>query len=91
MHAIVAVATIEPGRADEGKQNLESNVVPRVKQAPGAIGGYWTRSSDGEHGTAMVVFETEEAARAGADAIPSMKPDFVTFDSIEVLEVVAHF
>jgi hypothetical protein len=39
----------------------------------------------------MVVFETEEAARAGAEAIPSMKPDSVTFDSIEVLEVVAHF
>jgi hypothetical protein len=34
MHAIVAVARIEPGRTDEGKQHLESTVVPRVKQAP---------------------------------------------------------
>jgi hypothetical protein len=92
MHAVVASVTIDPGRAEEAKAYLESNIVPRVKQAPGAVSGYWTHSSDGGHGSGMVVFESEEAARAGAEAIPNIpRPDFVTFDSIEVREVVAHF
>ena len=40
----------------------------------------------------MVIFENEEAARAAADNIPNLPtPDFVTFDNIEVREVVAHF
>ncbi len=92
MHAVLATVTIEPGRAEEAQAHLESNVVPAVKQAPGAVSGYWTRSSDGEHGSGMVIFETVEAARAGAEAIPNMpRPDFISFDSIEVREVVAQF
>lgn len=38
----------------------------------------------------MILFESEEAARAGADmAQNSPRPDFVTFDTVEVCEVVA--
>jgi hypothetical protein len=80
------------GGAEEARAFLESNIVPRVKETPGAVSGYWTHSSDGEHGSGMVLFETEEAARAGAEAMPNMpRPDFVTFDNVEVREVVAHF
>ena len=89
MHAVVASVSIEPGRAEEATEHLQSTVVPRVKEVPGVVSGYWTRSSDGEHGTAMVVFETEDAARAAADQVPNMAPEYVHFDSIEVREVVA--
>ena len=89
MHAVVASASIDPGRANEAQEHLQSNVIPRVKQVPGVVSGYWTRSSDGEHGTAMVVFETEDAARAAAEQVPNMAPEYVHFDSIEVREVVA--
>jgi len=92
MHAIIASVTIEPGHDEEAQAQLENNVLPMVKQAPGAVSGYWMRSDDGQHGSSVVLFENEEAARAGADMIPNTpRPDFVTFDSIEVREVVAHF
>jgi heme-degrading monooxygenase HmoA len=89
MYAVVANARIEPGRAEDATAHLQSTVVPRVKEVPGVVSGYWTRSSDGEHGTAMVVFESEDAARAAAEQVPNMAPEYVHFDSIEVREVVA--
>ncbi|TMK29510.1 MAG: hypothetical protein E6G61_09485 [Actinobacteria bacterium] len=92
MHAVVVTVSIEPGHAEEAKAQLETNVLPRAKETPWVVSGYWTRSPDGEHGFSMVIFENEEAARAAADNIPNLPtPDFVTFDNIEVREVVAHF
>jgi hypothetical protein len=89
MHAVVARARVESGRADEATAHLQSTVIPRVKEVPGVVAGYWTRSSDDEHGTAMVLFETEDAARGAAEQVPNMAPEYVHFDAIEVLEVVA--
>ncbi len=91
MHALLVTVSIEPGRGEEALAQLEGNVIPRVKETPGVLSGYWTRSSDGQHGSSMVLFESEEAARAAADNIPNLpRPDFITFDSVEVSEVVAH-
>ena len=90
MHALLVTVSIEPGRGEEAQAQLEGNVIPRVKETPGVLSGYWTRSSDGQHGSSMVLFESEEAARAAADNIPNIpRPDFITFDSVEVSEVVA--
>ena len=90
MHAVLVTVSIEPGRVEEAQAQLETNVLPRVKEIPGVVSGYWTRSADGEHGSAMVIFESEEAARTAADNLPNMpRPDFVTFDNVEVREVVA--
>jgi hypothetical protein len=92
MHALVVNVSIQPGHDKEAQAELETNVVPRVKEAPGVVGGYWTRSPDGEHGTSMLLFESEAMAQAGADmARNGPRPDFVTFDKVEVCEVVAHF
>jgi hypothetical protein len=91
MHALVVHVSIEPGRAEESRAQLEANVVPRVKETPGVVGGYWSRSPDGEHGFSMVLFENEETARTAAENLPNLpRPDFVTFDEVEVCEVVAH-
>lgn len=92
MHALVVNVSIQPGHSEEGKAELETNVVPRVKEAPGVVAGYWASSPDGAHGTSMVLFESEATAQAGADmARNGPMPDFVTFDKVEVCEVVAHF
>jgi hypothetical protein len=90
VHALLVTVSIDPGRGEEAQAQLESNVVPRVKETPGVVSGYWTRSSDGQHGSSIVLFENEQAARAAAEAIPNIpRPDFITFDTIEVGEVVA--
>jgi hypothetical protein len=86
MHAVVVTVTISDHEVAES--HLRENVVPGVSQAPGFVAGYWTRKDDS--GVAMVLFESEDAAQAISERVPSMVPDVVTLKDIEVREVVAH-
>lgn len=88
MHAVVTRATINDlGRA---RQILNDQGVPRLKQAPGFVRGNWV-ALDETTGTGMVIFESEETARAAAEMIRANSPagDAVTINSIDVGEVVA--
>ena len=86
MHAVVVTVTISDHEVAES--HLRENVVPGVSQAPGFVAGYWTRKDDS--GVGMVIFESEDAAQAMSERVPSMVPDVVTLKDIEVREVVAH-
>jgi hypothetical protein len=86
MHAVVTRVTIKDPEAATAE--LREQVVPRVSQAPGFVAGYWTRKDSG--GLSMIVFESEDAAQAASEQIPSGMPDSVTLDDIEVREVVAN-
>jgi hypothetical protein len=86
MHAVVVTVTISDHEVAES--HLRENVVPGVSEAPGFVAGYWTRKDDS--GVAMVIFESEDAAQAMSERVPSMVPDVVTLKDIEVREVVAH-
>ncbi len=88
MHAVVVRVTI--GDFETAGKALREEVVPRVSQAPGFVAGYWTRSDDGDDGLSMILFESEDAARAAAERIPVGIPDAVTLESVEVREVVEH-
>ena len=89
MHAVVGSVSIESGREDESAEFLRANVLPIVKQAPGLVGGYWLAPQDG-HGFGITFFESEEAARAAVEmAQKGPRPEYVTWDSIEVREVIA--
>ena len=37
MHALAVNVSIEAGKGEEALQELRSNVVPRIKQAPGLV------------------------------------------------------
>ena len=87
MHAVVVRVSIND--VESAQKVLEETVVPRVSQAPGFVAAYWTRSDDGSNGQSMLVFESEDAARAIADRMPSLVPEAVTLGSAEVREVVA--
>ena len=86
MHAVVVRVRI----AEEGAAlaALRDEVVPQVSQAPGFVAGYWTRKDNA--GLSMIVFESEDAARAAGERIPGTVPEGVTLESVEVREVVAH-
>ena len=47
MNALLVNVTIDAGHADDAQTELETNVVPRVKEAPGVLSAYWMRSADG--------------------------------------------
>jgi hypothetical protein len=88
MHAVIGRVSFDPSRQDEAVAALNNMVIPRVKEAPGAVAGYWWHESDG-HGIGLVVFEDEASARAGAEAAKEApRPDFVTFEGNEVYEIV---
>ncbi|MGH9268956.1 MAG: hypothetical protein ACRD0D_12375 [Acidimicrobiales bacterium] len=86
MHAVVVRVTI----SDEGAAvaALRDKVVPQISQAPGFVAGYWTRKEN--TGLSMIVFESEDAARAASERIPGTVPEGVTLESVEVREVVAN-
>jgi len=89
MHAVVVKVTV--GDAETAQQGLRSHVVPRVSSLPGFVAGYWTLPPEGKDGLSMLVFESEEAARAAADAVrQGDMPPTVSLESAEVREVVAN-
>jgi hypothetical protein len=85
VHAVVVKVTISDIEA--ATSHLRTEVVPRVSQAPGFVAGYWTRKDN--TGLAMVVFESEAAAKGASEQVPSMVPDVVKLEDVEVREVVA--
>jgi hypothetical protein len=87
MHAVAVRVSISDFEA--AQKGLEEVVVPRVSQAPGFVAGYWTRSQDKSNGQAMIVFESEDAARTVAQRLGDDVPEGVTIESAEVREVVA--
>ena len=89
MYAVVGNVTIHD--FERGLPVLREEIVPRVKQTPGVVNAYWLRSQDND-GMSVIVFESEDAAQALARVIESEGPptDAVTFNNVEVREVVAH-
>ena len=86
MQAVVVRVTINDRESAE--TTLRDEVVPRVSQAPGFVAGYWTRKDNS--GLSMIVFDSEEAATRAAEMIPSVVPDDVTLEDVEVREVIAN-
>jgi hypothetical protein len=90
MHAVFVNVTLDPESADESAAQLKSDIVPRVKQAPGFVAGYWTRSAEKESGRACIVFESEGAAQQVVEMIRNQPPPTgVTIDRVEAREIIA--
>jgi hypothetical protein len=92
MHALVVRVTIH--NADRTREVLNSQVVPQASGAPGFKTGYWTWATGGAetNGLSMIIFDSEENARAVGDRISAIAADSrddVTLDGVEVREVVA--
>ena len=86
MHAVIVSVTISD--PEKATAYLRDEIVPRVKQAPGFVAGYWVRIADGDKGRGTIVFESEDAARGAAEQINQEPGEFVTLDSVDVGEVV---
>ena len=91
MYAVLGKVQIDSTRADEAADLLNSYTVPMVKQAAGFVSGTWARSADGTHGQSLIIFESEEAAKAAAEWAAAGPPPGgpVTFVSADVFEVLA--
>jgi hypothetical protein len=84
MHAVLVTVKLSDN-ADPTV--LREQVVPRVKELPGFVAGYWTRN--GDVGRSIVVFDSEENAQSASDMVPSMVPSGTNIEGNDVAEVVA--
>ena len=91
MYAMVGTSKLNFENPDDAAR-MASGILSKLSGAPGFVTGSFARSADGDHGRSLVVFDTEEQARAAAESaranIPADGP--VEIVSIEVYEVVAH-
>jgi len=87
-YAIVGISRLKPGATPE----VVTNILERMKAAPGFVSGAVAWSTDGERGRSMFLFDTEDgAASALEQALSSMPADApMEIESAEVCEVVAH-
>jgi hypothetical protein len=90
MHAVVVTVRIVPDRFEESHKALKEQVIPRVRQAPGLVKGFWTVSPDKTKGLSMVVFQSQQQAETAANGVRSNPlPPGVTLDTMEIREIVA--
>jgi hypothetical protein len=89
MFAIVVREAGDPALVNGSGAMVSANVAPRVRETPGFVSALWM--SDGAGGTLNVlVFESEEAARAGVEpARTSPRPPFMRVESVDVFSVLA--
>jgi hypothetical protein len=89
MHAIVVREAGDRNLIEGSDDHLETNVVPRVRHAPGIVSALWM--TDGAGGTVNVlVFESEEAALAALDAVRNApRPPFMRLEDTGVYRVMA--
>lgn len=86
MHAVVIKVKLPEGQTlEESRRQLESQVLPAVRQRPGIIAGYWM--PQGTEGLSVLVFDTEENAKVAAAGITPPAP--VQLVSAEVRPVAA--
>jgi hypothetical protein len=87
MHAVVTRSTIHD--FEQGRTILKEEGIPRISQAPGFVAAQFVML-DEKTGTAMLTFESEQAAQAAAEQLRANPPagSAVTINSIEVGEVV---
>jgi hypothetical protein len=90
MYAVVVNVSIAPGQFSAARKALNEQVVPRVKQAPGFVRGYWTIRDDSSQGTSMTVFQTKQDADNAVTMVRNTPPPpGVSLNSAEVREVIA--
>ncbi len=88
MHALVMTVSIAPGQFESAHQQLQSQVIPRVKQMPGFVRGYWTVNAGHDRGTSLVVFDTEQNAQSAVTgARTNPLPPGVALVNVEIAEV----
>jgi hypothetical protein len=87
MHA--AIFEVQLVDRERAASNLKQNVVPAAADAPGIVAGYWIDVGE-DRGLSVIVFDSEDHARAYMDSGDPPPPDVVKFDRRAIGEVVAH-
>jgi hypothetical protein len=88
VHAALVRLTVDPDQAAAAAEALVSDILPRVRSAPGFVAGYWLEPADGQ-GFSIVLFETEEQARETAPPVSSWAAPGIVISEVEFWRVAA--
>jgi hypothetical protein len=92
--AMYAVVVRERGQVDQintSGQHVQANVLPRARQAPGIVSGFWMTDMAGAT-LNVLIFESEDPARSALEPVRSaLRPPWMQLESAAVYEVLAHF
>jgi hypothetical protein len=89
MHAALVTLTIDPDQAPAAAGVLTNDILPRVSSAPGFVAGYWLEPVDSK-GFSIVVFETEDQARASVPPTDDWTAPGVTIDAVDIRRVAVN-
>jgi hypothetical protein len=91
VHAVVGQVKIDTSREEEAKKLLEEMVLPTSKAMAGFQGGYWARALGSDSGHSLLLFDSEDNARAAAARMAEGPPPGAptTLVSATVCEVIA--
>jgi hypothetical protein len=90
MYGVFGTVTIAAGAFENARKTLRDEIVPRAKQVPGFVKGYWAISGDHTQGSSLLVFDSKSNAdNAAKMATEGPMPPGVTMASNEVREIVA--
>ena len=77
MFAAIITLSIDPARAPAASAAFTSEILPKVRSAPGLVAGYWVDPKDGG-GLGFLLFDTEEHARQSTPPISNWPAPGVT-------------
>ena len=92
MHAVIVQVEVDSSQEDLARKVLREVTVPRAQALAGFESGTWLRALQGGRGMSVLLFDSEDTARAAADQIRSQGPPQgspVTMESVDAFEVVA--
>jgi len=92
MHGVIVQVRIDSSREEEARSTLHDVVVPRARALAGFSSGTWLRALEGDGGRGVLLFESEETARAAVEEIRSQGPPPgvpVTLEAVDAYEVLA--
>ena len=91
MHAVLVEVDVSGADRETALQRLRDEVIPRISSLPGFQSGTWMRPNDAMKGLSLMLFDSEENARAAAESVPvGAEPQpGVTVERSEVREVAA--
>ena len=69
MYGVVIRVRLNRCRETEMRARLAEEVVPKARQLPGFAGGGWFRAFEGDRGFAVLVVDSEHAARGFAEHV----------------------
>ncbi len=92
MWAMLVTVDIEQDRTDESEKMLREVTIPGAKAQEGFVRGMWLRSADRTKGRGVVVFDSEEQAKATVAMLTDQGPPPeapVKIRSVDVFEIIA--